>query len=109
MNHSDDNVKNKPSPETIPLEAAQLQGEEVSYPIQLPIKVIGLHHADLTDVVIGICAEHSYVLTVTEVTAKSSKEAKYLAITFPFIAQTREHLNALYRSLEAHELIKWTL
>lgn len=91
------------------LQPADFGGKEVDYPIDLPIKVIGLDDENYPKAIADICSQHGQQLTEKNFTQKASSGGKYLSLTFPFHAKSREHLDNFYRDIEAHPLVKWCL
>ncbi len=78
------------------------------FPCSFPLKVMGLNTEAFTVAVKVIFEKHLHASTVT-FTNQLSKNGKYLSITATFTASSKEQLDAIYRELNAHELVVMTL
>jgi putative lipoic acid-binding regulatory protein len=80
----------------------------MTFPCSFPLKVMG-HNIDAFEAAVrailnGHLRDESIVFA-----RKSSSGGKYLSITATFTATSREQLDAIYRELNAHELVMLTL
>ncbi len=78
------------------------------FPCSFPLKVMGLNTEAFTTAVKAILEKHLHAAPVS-FTTQPSKNGKYLSITATFTATSKEQLDALYRELNAHELVVMTL
>ena len=80
----------------------------MKFPCSFPLKVMGLNGGQFESVVQAVIKKH---LQETPVIYESrpSSSGKYLSVTATFTATSREQLDALYRELNAHELVVMTL
>jgi len=77
----------------------------IEYPIQFPLKVIGLDDADFADFVIEIVRRHVPELLEENITSRLSGGDKYCSVSFEFIAESREQVDALYVELSSHKRV----
>lgn len=80
----------------------------LTFPCSFPLKVMG-HNSDEFESVVRTIL-HGHLRDASIVFARqSSSGGKYLSITATFTALSREHLDAIYRELNSHELVLMTL
>jgi hypothetical protein len=78
------------------------------FPCSFPLKIMGLNTGEFEQAVRAIVRRHVTAGPV-EFTNQLSSGGKYLSITATFTATSRGQLDALYRELNAHELVVMTL
>jgi uncharacterized protein len=83
--------------------------QELQFPCEFPIKIIGDNSESYVPMVIAILQEHVPELNGDAVTTRSSSGGKYLSVSTTFTAQSRQQLDDLYRALTAHPNIRWVL
>jgi putative lipoic acid-binding regulatory protein len=83
--------------------------QELQYPCDFPIKVIGDNTEGYAPMVIAILQQHVPELNADAVTSRESSGGKYLSVSATFTAQSREQLDDLYRALTAHPKVRWVL
>ena len=81
----------------------------IAYPLEFPIKVMGLNRPEFKPAMIGVFRRHAPDLDETKIEARSSREAKYLSLTITINAVSREQLDALYGELSDHPMVSMTL
>ena len=77
----------------------------IDYPIQFPLKVIGLDEADFADFATEIVRRHVPELLEENITSRLSEGDKYRSVSFEFIAVSREQVDALYVELSSHKRV----
>ena len=77
----------------------QLEREVFDFPTPIPLKVIGRNEDGFEQLVLDLFRMHVAELQILTVSSRLSKEDAYLSITVTFLAQSREHLDAVYREL----------
>jgi putative lipoic acid-binding regulatory protein len=73
--------------------------ELIKFPCYFPIKAIGKDEADYRSFVIESVQAHFAELNLDAVTTKLSHGGKYLVVTVPLVAQSREQLDAIYLTI----------
>lgn len=92
-----------------PTDSTDLTETLFEFPCQFPLKALGRADCGLEAVVIDIVSRHAPGVDPTEMTTRPSRGGKWIAITLTFEAQSKPQLDAIYRELSAHELVKWAL
>lgn len=77
----------------------------IEYPIDFPLKVIGLDEPDFEPFVIEIVRRHVADLLEENITSRLSTGNKYRSVNFLFIAQSRAQVDALYEELSSHKRV----
>ncbi len=77
----------------------------VEYPIPFPLKVIGRDESDFEEFVIEIVRRHIPELLEENITSRLSSGDKYRSVSFKFIADSREQVDALYAELSSHKRV----
>ena len=91
-------------PPEIPFEASLIE-----YPSQFPIKVMGLNADGFGHAMTVIAAQFDPAFDAASVELRPSRGDKYLGITLNITATSREQLDALYRTLSTHPMVKMVL
>lgn len=82
---------------------------KLKFPVEFPLKVIGIQAEDFPALVTAIVKKHVPNLDEREVSHRLSSNGKYCSVSFLFIAKSKEQMDELYRELTANERIKWVL
>lgn len=78
----------------------------IEYPLDFPIKVMGLKSDEFLQAVKAIANKHDPEFDETTIELRDSREGKYQSITITIVATSRDHLDGVYRELTAHPLSK---
>ena len=81
----------------------------IEYPTDFPIKVMGLTQPGFAQAVVSIVRQHAPDYDASTIELRNSKEGKYLSLTCVIRATSREQLDALYRDLCDHPMVKMVL
>jgi len=81
----------------------------IDFPCDFPIKVFGNAHPDLIPTVVSIIALHDPRFSLSDVSTKESKAARYLSLTCTVRATSKPQLDAIYQALCDHPLVKMAL
>lgn len=81
----------------------------IEYPSRFPIKVMGAKVDGFVHAVTQIAREHDPTFDAATVELRDSKAGNYLGITITVTATSREQLDALYRALTSHPMVKVVL
>lgn len=79
------------------------------FPCQHDIKVLGLSHHPLVEVVIDVINLHIRNFDPATIRTKASSGGKYLSVTATVHFETKEQLEALYQALHDREEVTQTL
>ncbi len=81
----------------------------IEYPLEFPIKVMGLARPEFRDAMLVVFRRHAPDLDETKIESRASREGKYLSLTISINAVSREQLDALYGELSDHPMVTMTL
>lgn len=81
----------------------------IAYPCTFPIKVMGLHQAAFIEAVVAIAQTHDPAFERHTLEHRPSSSGTYLGLTVTVNATSREQLDAIYRALTGHPLVKYVL
>ncbi|ALP54364.1 transcriptional regulator [Candidatus Tenderia electrophaga] len=81
----------------------------MEFPCRFSIKAMGLAQDDFDALVVSLVRQHVADLSEGAVSSQPSAAGKYVSITITFEAESREQLDAIYRSLSAHERVLMAL
>lgn len=82
---------------------------EIEFPCYFPLKAIGDDVKNYRENVLKIVAEHSDTIQEEHITTRLSNGGKYIAVTVPFTAISREQLDAIYQKLSDLKSTKYLL
>ena len=82
----------------------------IEYPCLFPIKIMGINDINFLPECIAIIRKHcQHFNPEKDITTKTSAHGKYVSMTANITAESKAHLDELYKALNAHELVKFTL
>lgn len=81
----------------------------LEFPTAFPIKVMGEAQPDFAQTIVAIVLKHAPDYDVAATAMRPSSGGKYLGITCTVNATSQAQLDALYRELSAHPLVKMVL
>ena len=81
----------------------------LTFPCNLPVKVIGRNSEDFRSVAEDIVRAHYGDLKQRQIAEQLSKNGSFLSLTFTVHVETRDRADALYRDLTASEDILMVL
>lgn len=81
----------------------------IEYPSLFPIKVMGVNVDGYAEAVLEVARRFDPLLDEGRVETRLSSGNKYLALTVTVTATSREQLDALYRALSSHPMVKVVL
>ncbi len=81
----------------------------IEYPSDFPIKVMGANHPDFVAILTEVVLKHDPGFEAGSVEVRPSSGGNYLGLTFVVRAVSREQLDALYRELTGHPMVKYVL
>ncbi|MCX8514650.1 MAG: DUF493 domain-containing protein [Burkholderiales bacterium] len=82
----------------------------LQFPCDFIIKIMGLNTAEFVTDIAAIITEH-YELFNPDIhlVTKQSSNGKYLSISVTIKAQSQQHLDNIYISINKHKLVKFVL
>jgi uncharacterized protein len=85
------------------------QDSALAFPCQFPIKVMGKTQPGYAQAILAVVKRHAPDFDEATVEMRSSREGKYLSLTFTVNAVSREQLDDLYRELCDHPMVTMVL
>ncbi len=82
-----------------------LDREVFDFPAAIPLKVIGRNDGEFEGFVLGLFHKHVGEDGIHEVSQRLSRGDNYLSLTISFVAESREHLNAVYAELQSQQRV----
>ena len=81
----------------------------IEYPSAFPIKVMGAHVPGFVEAIVEIALRFDPGFAPHSVEQRPSKAGNYLGLTITITATSRDQLDALYRELSGHPMVKIVL
>jgi putative lipoic acid-binding regulatory protein len=79
------------------------------FPCAFPLKIMGRREDGFADAIVAVVVRHAPDFDVASVEMRSSSGGNYLSLTCTITATSKAQLDALYRELTAHPLVKVVL
>jgi len=86
-----------------------MENSPLEFPCDYPLKVMGRHTPEFRDTVLAILAERTGPVLDDRVSERPSRAGNYVALTCTVRAESREHLDQMYRALHATGLVLYAL
>ncbi len=81
----------------------------IDYPCAFPIKVMGAQVAGFEEAMVEVARRFDPGFDARTIERRASREARYLGLTLTITATSRAQLDALYRALSSHPMVKVVL
>ena len=81
----------------------------LEFPCAFPLKIMGLSSDALAQTVLAIVQRHAPDFDGTTIEMRASSGGKYVSLTCTITATSKAQLDALYRELSGHPLVKVVL
>ena len=81
----------------------------ITYPSLFPIKVMGVKADGFVHAITVIAQQFDPSFDASTIELRPSKAGNYLGVTITVTATSREQLDALYRTLSTHPMVKVVL
>ena len=88
---------------------AEARDTLLEFPCAFPLKIMGLAGDALAQTVLGIVLRHAPDFDGATMGMRASSGGKYLSLTCTINATSKPQLDALYRELTSHPLVKVAL
>ncbi len=99
----------EPTPQPATMQDIPPEQSLIDYPSLFPIKVMGLNVEGFVHAMTTIAERFDPAFDAAAIELRPSKGEKYLGVTLPIIATSREQLDELYRTLSTHPMVKMVL
>ncbi len=81
----------------------------IDYPSAFPIKVMGVQTEGFEAAMVAIALQFDPSFQSDSIERRPSKAGNYMGLTLTVLATSREQLDALYRTLSTHPMVKVVL
>jgi putative lipoic acid-binding regulatory protein len=81
----------------------------LQFPTDFPIKVMGRRVDGFAQAIVEVVQQHAPDFDASTLEMRTSKDGNYLSVTATIQATSRDQLDALYRALTSHPLVKVVL
>ena len=81
----------------------------IDFPCDFPIKVMGEMQDGFADTIIGLIQSVQTSFTSAQVSMRASSGGKYISLTCLVHVASQDQLDAVYRLISAHPLVKFSL
>jgi len=81
----------------------------IEYPCDFPIKVFGAAQPDFAQAIATVVRAHDNGFNAATIEMRNSSNARYISLTCTVRATSRAQLDALYRDLTSHPMVKMVL
>jgi uncharacterized protein len=81
----------------------------LEFPCDFPLKIMGATRDDFAQTIVAVVLSHAPDFDPAGVTMRPSKAGNYLSLTCTIRATSKAQLDALYRELSSHPLVKVVL
>lgn len=81
----------------------------IEFPSDFPIKIMGVRSDDFAQMVLEVVLRHDPDFDGGTMEMRPSRKGSYLSLTCTVRATSQRQLDALYRELSAHPLVKVVL
>ena len=88
---------------------ADTQDTLLEFPCAFPLKIMGLANDALAQTVLEVVRRHAPDFDGASMEMRASSSGKYISLTCTITATSKPQLDALYRELSGHPLVKVVL
>ena len=81
----------------------------LEFPTDFPLKIMGERHDDFAQEVVAVVLRHAPDFEPASLEMRPSSAGRYISVTATIRATTRVQLDALYRELSSHPMVKVVL
>ncbi len=81
----------------------------LEFPTDFPLKIMGERHDDFAQEIVKVVLRHAPDFDPASLGMRPSSGARYMSLTATIRATSRAQLDALYRELSSHPMVKVVL
>ncbi len=82
---------------------------KLKFPVEVPMRIIGINEEGYEQMVLDILRRHVPNLDEREISHHLSSGGKYCSVSVSFLAKTRKQVDDLYIELNNNKKVKWIL
>jgi uncharacterized protein len=90
-------------------DAPRTAARGLEFPTDFPIKIMGRRDDGFAQAMVAIVQQHAPDFDPATLEMRASRDGNYLSVTATVRAVSREQLDALYRALTSHPMVKIVL
>jgi putative lipoic acid-binding regulatory protein len=91
------------------MDQESVSGTLIEYPCDFPIKIMGTNADGFAQEILETVLRHAPDFDPAAIQTRASAKGKYLSLTCTFHACSQAQVDALYRELSTHPLVKVVL
>jgi putative lipoic acid-binding regulatory protein len=81
----------------------------LEFPCDFPLKIMGANQPGFAQAILAVVVRHAPDFDAATLQMRPSKAGNYLSLTCTLRATSKEQLDALYRELSSHPMVKVVL
>jgi uncharacterized protein len=85
------------------------QDSLIEFPCHFPIKVMGETSDEFANTILNVVKMHDASFDASRIEMTGSRTGKYLSLTCSVWVSSQTQLDAIYRSLTSHPLVKFVI
>jgi uncharacterized protein len=89
--------------------AVRTEPKGLEFPTDFPIKIMGRRDDGFAQSVVEVVLHHAPDFDASTLEMRTSRDGNYISLTATIRAVSREQLDALYRALTSHPMVKIVL
>ncbi|HSQ09658.1 MAG TPA: DUF493 family protein [Burkholderiaceae bacterium] len=89
--------------------ADRTEPKGLEFPTDFPIKIMGRSDDAFAQSIVKVVLEHAPDFDASTLEMRASRDGNYISLTATIRAVSREQLDALYRALTSHPMVKIVL
>jgi putative lipoic acid-binding regulatory protein len=90
-------------------DAAAPRPSLLEFTCDFPVKIMGAHTSGFAQAMLEIVQRHAPGFDPTAMQTRASRKGNYLSLTCTFRARSQQQIDALYRELSMHPMVKVVL
>ena len=93
----------------LPPDTSATEDSPIKYPCSFPIKIMGAKADGFVHAITHIAHQFDPTFDAASIELRTSSGGNYLGVTITITATSRDQLDALYRALSGHPMVKVVL
>jgi hypothetical protein len=81
----------------------------IEFPTRFPIKIMGERHDTFSQTIFEVVRVHAEDLSAEDIEMRVSSGGKYVSLTVTVMARSQDQLDAIYRAVTSHPMVKYVL
>lgn len=81
----------------------------LEFPCRFPVKIMGRDQPEFEAHVVELISQHTGPIASADIAVRTSSKGKFIALTVTVAAESREQLDAIYKTLSASEQVVYLI